>query len=802
MKADFSRPSFDRKKHYRSVLMQQGRVQMDSDWNEQLSIDQHVDQTTTKDIVGPDGVPIDGGGFRIDTKPDGSDLLISAGRIYVDGILCENEAPISYADQFAADYPDSTAVAAVLKSAPATIGIAYLDVWERHITALEDPHIREVALGGPDTATRAKIVWQVKVLPILGAALPVTPDLPSLLAQRIAVAVKLEAAEKAGDTVAIAKLSAELAAINGALGKLLTPSGLGCLMPSAPWNTLVTPSSGQVTARVHPGQTPANACELLPLGGFQRLENQLYRVEIHDGGTMGTATFKWSRENGSVVTSWLGQDILNLKVASTGRDAPLGFASGEWVELTDDTHDLLGKPGMMVQIDKVEGDVLTMKAPVSGTIKFTDYPRNPKIRRWDQPDAVETVAVPATNGGYIALEGGVEILFSGAQFKTGDYWLIPARTAIADTEIGGIEWPEDAGGNPLALSPAGILHHFTRLALVFLDAGGKLNILSDCRNRFPAVTQLTELFYLGGDGQSAQPGAILAQPLRAGVSIGKLPVTGAKVRFQVILGTGTLTGNAASFDALTDSLGVASCTWTIDAVTPSQVVEAQLVGADGSLQHLPIHYSAVPLEEQQSILRINDLLMADNFPLRNGSQVIPDEMSRGIRIVCNGPVMNASLARSLSCFVTVFLPYPLGNNNIFDFGTGSLGYEPVIVRGQVNVDSTAPNVINWHPQGEASKWMLVFFQRLANFNFTAVPMLLTVKGNFILPVNAPFLPLDADGFIDPNTGLLRLPTGDGRPGGDLELYFWFVPQRAAYYAYGNQVPFTHIPFSGIGSDLI
>ena len=39
----------------------------------------------------------------------------------------------------------------------------YLDVWERHVTALEDDDIREKALGGADTTTRCKVVWQVKV---------------------------------------------------------------------------------------------------------------------------------------------------------------------------------------------------------------------------------------------------------------------------------------------------------------------------------------------------------------------------------------------------------------------------------------------------------------------------------------------------------------------------------------------------------------------------------------------------------------------------------------------------------------
>jgi hypothetical protein len=41
--------------------------------------------------------------------------------------------------------------------------LVYLDVWEHLITAVEDESIREVALGGPDTAARSKLVYQVKV---------------------------------------------------------------------------------------------------------------------------------------------------------------------------------------------------------------------------------------------------------------------------------------------------------------------------------------------------------------------------------------------------------------------------------------------------------------------------------------------------------------------------------------------------------------------------------------------------------------------------------------------------------------
>lgn len=38
MKGDFIRNTFDLLKHYSRVLMQQGRVRVDADWNEQNSI--------------------------------------------------------------------------------------------------------------------------------------------------------------------------------------------------------------------------------------------------------------------------------------------------------------------------------------------------------------------------------------------------------------------------------------------------------------------------------------------------------------------------------------------------------------------------------------------------------------------------------------------------------------------------------------------------------------------------------------------------------------------------------------------
>jgi hypothetical protein len=141
--------------------MQQGRVQIDADWNEQVDIENYYNRLVTLDIIGNHGVPIgEKDGFRI--EPLGNSYLIRKGRYYVDGIVCENEK-----DSEAYEQPNLPPCEGhnpwLLSSGRYLI---YLDVWERHLTYLDDPQIRDIALGGIDTSTRSKIIWQVKPLRI------------------------------------------------------------------------------------------------------------------------------------------------------------------------------------------------------------------------------------------------------------------------------------------------------------------------------------------------------------------------------------------------------------------------------------------------------------------------------------------------------------------------------------------------------------------------------------------------------------------------------------------------------------
>ena len=95
MKGDFSRITFRPEKRYRKVKIQQGRVQIDADFNEQVDIENYHNRVSLSDIIGNHGVPLDQkDGFRI--EPMGNSYLIKRGRYYVDGIVCENENFLDY----------------------------------------------------------------------------------------------------------------------------------------------------------------------------------------------------------------------------------------------------------------------------------------------------------------------------------------------------------------------------------------------------------------------------------------------------------------------------------------------------------------------------------------------------------------------------------------------------------------------------------------------------------------------------------------------------------------------------------
>src|SRR5688572_12120433 len=86
-----------------------------------------------------------------------------AGRFYGHGLAAVKEAHETYFSQ--ADLPQADPAALAAPAAGKTrADLAYLDLWERPVTYIEDPDVREIALEGPDTCTRTRLMAQVRVL--------------------------------------------------------------------------------------------------------------------------------------------------------------------------------------------------------------------------------------------------------------------------------------------------------------------------------------------------------------------------------------------------------------------------------------------------------------------------------------------------------------------------------------------------------------------------------------------------------------------------------------------------------------
>jgi photosystem II stability/assembly factor-like uncharacterized protein len=483
-------------------------------------------------------VPLGGGAPTLTGLPPVG-LQLGAGRYYVKGTLCEVEAPVSYFNQ-----PDRGPVP---RLAPGQ-HLIFVQAWRRHLCALEAEGIREVALGDADPSSRSKLVWQVRAQPIE----PTSPPLAS------------------------------------------------CEVDSPEWLELTAAPTARLSARSEPGQPAANLCDVGSSGGYRRLENQLYRVEIHEGGAQ--PTFKWSRENGSVAfgiasiaePSGTSPVTTVVRLQSRGRDGTLDIAAGDRVEILNDDLVLEGRAGPLFEVVG-DGDD-EMEIVLSGAVPASlaaDRSRHPLLRRWDHGASGE-LAVAIAEGQWIELEEGVQIRFEpNGVYRPGDFWTIPARAVVND-----VEWPRDASNVPVPLPASGIEDRFCKLGVVDVAADGSISVLSDCRNLFPPLTALTNLFYVGGDGQEVaadpldpQPVA-LPSPLRVAVFNGQYPVSGAQVLFTVAHG---LLPNGSNVEVVrTGSDGVAAVDWRLDPAVAVQTASAQLLlaGAPAADRYNVIHFTA------------------------------------------------------------------------------------------------------------------------------------------------------------------------------------------------------------------
>ena len=549
MKGDFTKLNFDSQKHYRSVFMQQGRLILDADWNEQRLIEAHLHRSQNQDIIGPKGAPRSKtfNHFEMLKAPGApTDFLIAPGHFYIDGYLCELEGtPVNFrviklageeantrtikiatpridrqawesgqwlqilsiddaeaaddaqpepffvkiltaspsskpqslfttltVELFSASPPDAAqpeltdgtsgqlrrlATYTNQPHSSETLAIdadkpylAYLDVWSRHITAIDDPAIAEKALNGADTTTRSQSLWQIRLFS-------------------------------------------------------LDEKKMGIVESDKNWVESVLDKKHQVslTASIEGGnlqQTDINQ------------DNQLYRVEVHEGGFLKDVQLKWSSDNGILVSSIVVIEQNRIEVSNIGRDSFLCFHPGQWVEVIDEQREQQGQPGTLVQLTRVNDRYLDFDpAYVKGdAITAENFPNNSKVRGWDHnQNKAEPTIKPKTltstetkqsafeTSAKITLERGITIQLQAereSKFNIGDYWLIPFRGGDSRDIEERLEWPRE-DDLPVPQPPHGIAHHYARLAILQPQSGpaaSSTKTVQDLRKQFASLTNCLE----------------------------------------------------------------------------------------------------------------------------------------------------------------------------------------------------------------------------------------------------------------------------------------------------------------------
>ncbi|USH05409.1 right-handed parallel beta-helix repeat-containing protein [Grimontia kaedaensis] len=476
MAIDISGKTFDPRHNYSELVSMQGRVVSDTPLNEGAAIVDRRFRAETIDLAGFSGYPAHlPESFRVEIS--GGELLIHPGRYYVDGLMAENFGHGEHnfylpLEELRSSEPvpfDSQPYLPIMEPLELEDGryLAFLDVWKRPVTFLEDPELIDPAIG-VDTSARVQTVWQVKLFAVDDGVTCNTDDED----------------------------------IEG-------------------WEAFTEPSSARLSTRANPASAVDDPCLLPPEGGYRGLENRTYMVAVHDTNEDEVPLLKWSRVNGAFAGRILAQPANNtLTLEQVAKDDYLRFNAGDWAEITDDVRVLEGNPGTMVQIlsvnDATNTVVLTnplgvgeiMLMPASNAANQSIHPI---LRRWDQSGVVldtdgnEIVnldapgsdgLIPAPEGTFIALEDGVEVAISleggAGEYHVSDNWSFITRYADSSVET------------LTEAPPQAFHHHYCRLAVLDVLGGEFVEpIFQDCRDPIGTAGCCTVVVRPGEDIQAA-----------------------------------------------------------------------------------------------------------------------------------------------------------------------------------------------------------------------------------------------------------------------------------------------------------
>ena len=459
MGSDRARVSYDPRQQYRSVVMQQGRVTLEADWNESQQITGEEIRSEALDLVGPSGTPDNGYNIVLTQSPTAPpyDFYVSDGTMYVGGIRAALLDPVQYSSQadwqdYGPEDPDWVDLNS-LAQAPPTDEFIYLYLREQEVSAVEDPDLKDVALGGPDTAQRARLLQRI----------------PRVRCSGTDCASGLDAAE--------GQWASE--------GLHFDPN----TMRLDSWSTLSVGPADQP-----PAQTP---CQPQAQGGYIDPDNQLIRVQISGVDPLtGNPKFLWGFDDASFLyrIQLYPNDPQNLILQSIPVDNYHQPVRGQAVEVLRTAAELpnggcvAALSGFVFTLDQnYNPDSQSVVVPSSLSLP-SDYvasnqsPALPLFLRVWQEEIVFTPGTAQTLG-----ETGLAVTLQaigGRPFHLGDYWLFAVRPATPQ-----MVYPERYWNN--LQQPDGPRQWACPLGVIaWSDQVGTL--VSDCRNSFDNLVELSK----------------------------------------------------------------------------------------------------------------------------------------------------------------------------------------------------------------------------------------------------------------------------------------------------------------------
>jgi hypothetical protein len=465
---DLSRSATDYRKHYSSVRSQMGRVLTDDDHNENERLHGEDMRRSRVDIIGPAGSPDDGFSIQNPVITGGRiDFDIVPGTFYLGGnrLTLENTEKF----QVQSDWLNMGDADKPLAPGGPRFDLVYLECWQQALSAVEDSELFEVALGGPDTSTRMKLMRRVHVFADSGS-----PDCQQPWAT---------------------------------LTGVWAAGGLGTLNNQA---ELVVDTKLQVG--FVPGPT-GDLCTPTIAGGYLGADNQAIRVQLVDG-----SSFTWGFDNAAplyrvqVGNNSLGQRR-KITLLTEPKDQAHWPVSQQVIELlpwsavlpnkekTSEVSGFLAKVDASYDPDTKEFFITTDVPAGFGENWLTRPDANnlaPEffyMRVWNRgSDTASPPAIPFVNGTAVTLGNtGLSVTFTGNDHHPNDYWIIAARPESPNLVV---PWLLEQGRGP-----HGIRRWYTPLAVIQWTPGAGGKVVHDCRDKFPPLTHIRGCCtYTVGDG--------------------------------------------------------------------------------------------------------------------------------------------------------------------------------------------------------------------------------------------------------------------------------------------------------------